>query len=73
MTTRGFVPPRRDPGRCPGLACGWAFGPQGNPESAIATLANCFAILDSFARAGRPMDPPMRQIHAQLKPMFSQS
>jgi hypothetical protein len=41
---RGFVPPRwgfyfldtRNPGRCPGLACDWAFGPQANPELAQA-------------------------------------
>jgi hypothetical protein len=72
MTTRGLVPPRWDPGRCPGLACDWAFGPQGDTESAIASLVKCFAILDSFARGGRPMDPQMCQLHAQLKPIFSQ-
>jgi tetratricopeptide (TPR) repeat protein len=43
---------------------------RGDEQAAMASLAKCFAILDSFARAGRPMDAQMRQLHAQLAPMF---
>jgi hypothetical protein len=43
---------------------------RGDEQAAMASLAKCFAILDSFARAGRPMDPQMRQLHSQLAPMF---
>jgi tetratricopeptide (TPR) repeat protein len=44
---------------------------QGNQPEALASLAACFAILDSFAEAGRPMDAAMRQLHAELKPLFT--
>jgi hypothetical protein len=36
----------------------------------MTSLVKCFAILDSFARAGRSMDAQMRQFHAQLAPLF---
>ena len=44
---------------------------RGDEPAAIQSLTACFAILDSFARENRPMDAQMRQLHAQLKPMFS--
>jgi tetratricopeptide (TPR) repeat protein len=44
---------------------------RGDEAAAVASLRECFAILDSFARAGRPMDAQMRQLHGQLKPMFT--
>ena len=31
---------------------------------------SCFAILDAFHRENRPMDPQMRQLHAQLSKML---
>ncbi len=43
---------------------------RGDETAAMESLAKCFAILDSFAREGRPMDAQMRQLHAQLAPMF---
>ena len=39
-------------------------------EGAQRHLAACYAILDSFHRERRPMDPQMRQIHAQLAGML---
>lgn len=45
---------------------------RGDERAAIESLTKCFALLDAFARAGRPMDAQMRNLHAQLKPMFSQ-
>ena len=44
---------------------------RGNEQKAMENLAPCFAVLDSFATQGRPMDAQMRQLYAQLKPMFS--
>lgn len=44
---------------------------HGPPATASAELASCFGILDSFARAGRPMDEAMRELHARLKPRFA--
>ena len=43
---------------------------RGDEPAAMANLAKCFAILDSFARKGRPMDAQMRQLYEQLKPVF---
>ena len=43
----------------------------GDTQRADEHGAACFAILDAFAREGRPMDPQMRQLHAQLAPMFA--
>ncbi len=37
---------------------------------AIEHLNKCFAILNSFVREGRPMDPQMRELYAQLAPIF---
>jgi len=45
---------------------------RGDEERANQSLSACFAILDSFAQQGRPMDTGMRQLHAELKPKFSQ-
>ena len=36
-------------------------------------LAACFAILDGFHRADRPMDPAMQQLHGQLAEMFKRT
>jgi hypothetical protein len=44
----------------------------GNEELAAQCLAGCFSVLDPLVRAGVELDPPMRQLHAQLAPMFSQ-
>jgi len=44
---------------------------QGDEQGAMRSLAACFAILDSFARAGRPMDAEMRELHARLLPSFA--
>ncbi len=44
---------------------------QGREAEAVEHLRACFAILDGFARAGRPMDPAMRRLHEQLRPLFS--
>ena len=41
-------------------------------EQAVEHLTACFAILDGFHRAGRPMDPAMQQLHQQLAGMFKQ-
>ncbi len=43
----------------------------GDEPKAIEHLTLCFAILNSFALEGRPMDPGMRELHAQLAPMFA--
>lgn len=43
---------------------------RGDEPAAMANLAKCFAILDFFARKGRPMDAQMRQLYEQLKPVF---
>ena len=43
---------------------------RGEAELARKSLAACYAILDSFAKAGRPMDAQMRGLHAKLKPLF---
>ena len=43
---------------------------RGEAELAKKSLAACFAILDSFAKAGRPMDAPMRRLYEKLKPLF---
>ena len=32
----------------------------------------CLAILESFVREGRPMDAQTRDLHAKLKPLFSE-
>ena len=40
------------------------------PDRAKAHREKCFAILDSFARAGRPMDAQMRNLYEKLKPLF---
>ncbi len=46
---------------------------MGKPEEeALAYLKECFEILDSFAREGRPMDAQMRQVHEMLKGLFGQ-
>jgi hypothetical protein len=39
----------------------------------VTLLKRCFTLLDSFVREGRPMDPPMRATHEQLKPLFTES
>ncbi|MCP5539463.1 MAG: TIR domain-containing protein [Akkermansiaceae bacterium] len=44
---------------------------QEKQTEAVTHLAHCFAILDGFHRAGRPMDPQMRALHAQLAPRFN--
>jgi hypothetical protein len=44
---------------------------QGDEQAARCSLAAGFAILDSFAWEGRPMDAQMREPHAQLKPLFT--
>ncbi len=43
---------------------------RGKEELARKSLAACFAILDSFAKAGRPMDAQMRGLYEKLKPLF---
>jgi len=45
----------------------------GNEKLAKQHLAGCFAVLDEMIRAGAELDPPMRQLHGQLEPLFSQS
>ena len=35
----------------------------GNEAAGVQHLSECFAILDSFVREGRPMDPPMRAVY----------
>jgi tetratricopeptide (TPR) repeat protein len=42
-------------------------------ELAAQCLAGCFSVLDPLVQARVELDPPMRQLHAQLKPMFSDS
>jgi len=44
----------------------------GNQELAVQCLNGCFSVLDALVQAGVELDPPMRGLHAQLKPMFSQ-
>ena len=39
-------------------------------ENASQSLAACFSILDHFHRERRPMDQAMRDLHAQLAPLF---
>ncbi|MEQ1713027.1 MAG: hypothetical protein ABL908_16720, partial [Hyphomicrobium sp.] len=45
-------------------------GQAGNEPGVQHHLSRCFAILDGFHKAGRPMDPQMRQLHAQLTGMM---
>lgn len=40
--------------------------------AAMQSLTACFAMMDSFARQGRPMDAQMRALYEQLKPQFPQ-
>jgi hypothetical protein len=47
-------------------------GSRGDELAASESLAACFGILDSFVRAGRPMDAQMRQLHAELKCVFDE-
>ena len=42
----------------------------GNQTKALESGRACFAMLDSFMCDGRPMDPRMRGLYEQLKPMF---
>lgn len=42
----------------------------GDSQAAEANLAQCFAMVDSFAQQGRPMDSQMRGLHEQLKALF---
>ena len=44
---------------------------QADEQKAAQSLKACFNILDSFVRAGRPMDAQMRRLYDQLKPQFS--
>jgi hypothetical protein len=44
----------------------------GEQEKAVESLSACFAILDEFARKGRPLDAQMRSLYEQLKPRFSE-
>ena len=43
----------------------------GNQPLAVQCLAGCFSVLDPLVQAGVELDPPMRQLHGQLKPLFS--
>jgi tetratricopeptide (TPR) repeat protein len=45
----------------------------GNQEVAVQCLAGCFSVLDPLVQAGMELDPPMRQLHAQLQPLFTRS
>ena len=45
----------------------------GQAQLANQCLKGCFSVLDPLVQAGVELDPPMRQLHAQLAPMFSQS
>ncbi|HRJ11229.1 MAG TPA: hypothetical protein PLP58_21790, partial [Prosthecobacter sp.] len=42
----------------------------GNEKLARQCLAGCFSVLDPMVTAGVGLDAPMRQLHAQLAPMF---
>ncbi|MBX7212287.1 MAG: toll/interleukin-1 receptor domain-containing protein [Verrucomicrobiaceae bacterium] len=42
----------------------------GNDKVATQCLTGCFATLDEMIRAGMNLDAPMRQLHAQLQPLF---
>jgi hypothetical protein len=44
----------------------------GNQELVVQCLTGCFSVLDPLVQAGAELDAPMRQLHAQLKPMFHQ-
>jgi hypothetical protein len=44
----------------------------GEEELAKQCLVGCFSVLDPLVQAGASLDPQMRQLHAQLKAMFSQ-
>ena len=43
---------------------------RGDEQTATASLAKCFAILEDFAEKGRPMDAQMRMLYSQLQPLF---
>jgi tetratricopeptide (TPR) repeat protein len=43
----------------------------GNRELVVRCLTGCFSVLDPLVQAGAELDEPMRQLHAQLAPMFS--
>ena len=44
-----------------------------NEDLAAQCLLGCFSVLDPLVQAGVELDPPMRQLHAQLQPLFSPS
>lgn len=41
-----------------------------NKELMTHCLADCFLTLDALARAEVELDPPMRQLHTRLAPLF---
>jgi hypothetical protein len=45
----------------------------GNEALLAETLGACYVLLDQALKAGMAVDPPMRQLHAQLAPFFSAS
>jgi tetratricopeptide (TPR) repeat protein len=44
----------------------------GQEELVRQCLAGCFAVLDELIQAGIELDPPMRDLHAQLQRLFRQ-
>ena len=44
----------------------------GNGDPAQTFLKRCDTLLDCFVREGRPIDPPMRTVYEQLKPLFTE-
>jgi hypothetical protein len=44
----------------------------GNGDPAWTLLKRCFTLLDNFVRKGHPMDPSMRTMYEQLKPLFTE-
>jgi tetratricopeptide (TPR) repeat protein len=53
------------------LLTGQHAAAAGDKSKAGQCYAECFAILDAFARAGTPLDAQMRQLHAELRPIMS--
>jgi hypothetical protein len=46
-------------------------GAAGDEDLTKQSLVGCYAVLDQAIQGGMAVDPPMRQLHAQLAPMFT--
>jgi tetratricopeptide (TPR) repeat protein len=45
----------------------------GNEDLAVQCLTGCFSVLDPLVHAGVELDPGMRNLHAQLQPLFTKA